>query len=40
MDTGALFEKYTIDEIRDIEKRTRYKVSNLLHLLSLSIIEA
>ena len=23
MDTGALFEKYTIEEIRDIEKRTR-----------------
>ena len=24
MDTGALFEKYTIGEIRDIEKKTRY----------------
>ncbi|KAK2188068.1 hypothetical protein NP493_145g03017 [Ridgeia piscesae] len=26
MDTGALFEKYTIDEIRDIEKRTRQEI--------------
>jgi len=23
LDIGALFEKYTIDEIRDIEKKTR-----------------
>jgi len=23
VDVGALFEKYTIDEIRDIEKKTR-----------------
>ncbi|KAI0208088.1 Conserved oligomeric Golgi complex subunit 1 [Lamellibrachia satsuma] len=26
MDTGALFEKYTIEEIRDIEKRTRQEI--------------
>ena len=26
VDTNALFEKYTIDEIREIEKKTRYVV--------------
>jgi len=26
MDTGALFEKYTVDEIRDIEKKTRQDI--------------
>ena len=30
MDTNLLFEKFTIDEIRNIEKRTRYALSFLI----------
>ena len=32
MDTNLLFEKFTIDEIRNIEKRTRYAFSFLILL--------
>jgi len=29
LDVSALFEKYTVDEIRDIEKKTRSVLQNL-----------